>query len=432
MLNKILFSIILLFTVISFKIYSDEATFSNLSLSGSVLSEYNYSYIDNQSFLFKYSDIEEKQKHLSNLTNYFKTNIELSNSYKINFKFNFEFSDNIALSYKDGSKVETPSFLINELYADVNFYDIFYVRLGKQRLKWGSGWIFNPTDIINPPKDPLKQNKMNEGVPSLKLEVITKYISLMTFGVVYDLFQYTGVGGKISTSAIPYTNLATSFYYSQRDHILSSINISTSPFYVFPYADSLNFWFEGCFYTKSRYPQINHINSSIEYIKPEKNEDIPNFKFSFLVGASFTIPIIETILLCEYYFIQEGYQEKELDTIFSFLRNENSDVRNSSSKWIEEVTGRTGRLGRQYIYISLNQPSFTKEVNKVSDNIGVSSSILLNIEDRSLYVQNSVFTTIIPNSKISLLFWFTYGTPNSEFFNSVSRLGFSLSVEVSF
>jgi hypothetical protein len=66
----------------------------------------------------------------------------------------FTFADSNLLANADGALLETLSFDVNRFYADLNFGDLFYLRAGKQRLKWGAGWVFNPSDPVNPPKDP--------------------------------------------------------------------------------------------------------------------------------------------------------------------------------------------------------------------------------------------------------------------------------------
>jgi hypothetical protein len=111
----------------------------------------------------------------------------------------FSFKDAAQLDHGSGSTLESMSFAVNELYTDLNFGDLLYLRLGKQRLSWGAGFVFNPSDPVNPPKDPTSQRSVREGVPALKAEIIAKPVSLMTFAVLYDDYRETGYGAKLST-----------------------------------------------------------------------------------------------------------------------------------------------------------------------------------------------------------------------------------------
>jgi hypothetical protein len=47
-----------------------------------------------------------------------------------------------------------PSVVISEAYADLPLQDHFRLLVGKKRIVWGSGLSFNPTDMLNPAKDP--------------------------------------------------------------------------------------------------------------------------------------------------------------------------------------------------------------------------------------------------------------------------------------
>ena len=47
-----------------------------------------------------------------------------------------------------------PLAVVSELYALYNVNEHLNFTLGKKRIVWGPGFAFNPTDILNPPKDP--------------------------------------------------------------------------------------------------------------------------------------------------------------------------------------------------------------------------------------------------------------------------------------
>ncbi len=47
-----------------------------------------------------------------------------------------------------------PLFSLNELYLSQDVLPQFNLTVGKKRILWGPGLAFNPTDLLNPPKDP--------------------------------------------------------------------------------------------------------------------------------------------------------------------------------------------------------------------------------------------------------------------------------------
>src|SRR4030042_357525 len=117
------------------------------------------------------------------------------------------------------------SFDVNQVYADLNFGDLLYLRAGKQRLKWGAGWVFNPSDPVNPPKDPTRALQTNEGVPALKAELITSVLSLAAFGTVFERPQEFGIGGKISSSALAGSDFSLSAYWSPTESWTTALNL---------------------------------------------------------------------------------------------------------------------------------------------------------------------------------------------------------------
>ncbi len=47
-----------------------------------------------------------------------------------------------------------PQVVLSEFYADLPLTDHFRLLAGKKRIVWGAGLSFNPTDLLNPAKDP--------------------------------------------------------------------------------------------------------------------------------------------------------------------------------------------------------------------------------------------------------------------------------------
>ncbi|HEY5956935.1 MAG TPA: hypothetical protein VIV60_10300, partial [Polyangiaceae bacterium] len=86
------------------------------------------------------------------------------------------------LYYKDGGNGDRvripnhdvmslrPAFVPSELYVSWSPKPWFNVLAGKKRVTWGSGFAYNPTDLINPPKDPTDPNFQRAGNWLVRLE----------------------------------------------------------------------------------------------------------------------------------------------------------------------------------------------------------------------------------------------------------------------
>lgn len=63
-------------------------------------------------------------------------------------------------------------FTLRQGYAQYWRGSVFGVRLGKQRIAWGSGLAWNPTSRIEPPKNPLNTGLEQEGAWAARVDVV--------------------------------------------------------------------------------------------------------------------------------------------------------------------------------------------------------------------------------------------------------------------
>ncbi len=64
-----------------------------------------------------------------------------------------------------------PFFSPNELYISYAPRPWLHFLAGRKRVVWGSGFAFNPTDLINPPKDPTDPNLQRAGAWQARIEL---------------------------------------------------------------------------------------------------------------------------------------------------------------------------------------------------------------------------------------------------------------------
>ncbi|WP_375770975.1 hypothetical protein NR798_08750 [Archangium gephyra] len=69
------------------------------------------------------------------------------------------------------SSAAKPLVSLNELYVSHEVVPQLHLLAGKKRVIWGSGMAFNPTDLINPPKDPTDPNFQRAGAYMVRVEV---------------------------------------------------------------------------------------------------------------------------------------------------------------------------------------------------------------------------------------------------------------------
>jgi hypothetical protein len=65
---------------------------------------------------------------------------------------------------------QRPAFIPSELYLSYSPKPWLNALLGKKRVTWGAGFAYNPTDLVNPPKDPTDPNFQRAGNWVARLE----------------------------------------------------------------------------------------------------------------------------------------------------------------------------------------------------------------------------------------------------------------------
>ncbi|WP_224361155.1 hypothetical protein [Hyalangium versicolor] len=69
-----------------------------------------------------------------------------------------------------------PFVSLSELYLSHEVVPALHLLAGKKRILWGSGWAYNPTDLLNPPKDPTDPSSQRVGAYMVRVEVpLEKY-----------------------------------------------------------------------------------------------------------------------------------------------------------------------------------------------------------------------------------------------------------------
>jgi hypothetical protein len=86
-----------------------------------------------------------------------------------------------------------PAFVPSELYLSLSPKPYFNLLAGKKRITWGSGFAYNPTDLINPPKDPTDPNFQRAGNWLLRIEAPFEHFTLTALAAPQALYNSAGL-----------------------------------------------------------------------------------------------------------------------------------------------------------------------------------------------------------------------------------------------
>lgn len=86
-----------------------------------------------------------------------------------------------------------PTLVLSEAYADLPLQEHFRLLVGKKRIVWGAGMAFNPTDALNPPKDPTDPTFQRAGAWLAEAEWGFEKVAISLVGAGKVLRQYAGL-----------------------------------------------------------------------------------------------------------------------------------------------------------------------------------------------------------------------------------------------
>jgi hypothetical protein len=115
--------------------------------------------------------------NLSGKTEFFNTHrlqadIDLFARQSWNFKNRERLTKKILVSQQNSSENPAYRLLLNEIYANGEPVSGLQYTLGKKRILWGTGFAANPTDLLNPAKNPLDPTYERRGAWLFQLENI--------------------------------------------------------------------------------------------------------------------------------------------------------------------------------------------------------------------------------------------------------------------
>lgn len=86
-----------------------------------------------------------------------------------------------------------PRVVFAEAYARLQPFEHLDITVGKRRVVWGTGMSFNPTDILNPPRDPTDGALQRTGIPLVLVETPFDGFTLSTFFAPAILEEKAGI-----------------------------------------------------------------------------------------------------------------------------------------------------------------------------------------------------------------------------------------------
>jgi hypothetical protein len=177
-----------------------------LAIGGLVFSRLNYSMLDK-------GDLEEFPLTAPNL-------VDLYLDARLSENVRFYTQGRLSFDPTATSKVSTK---LDQLWLKFDLQRLVYLTLGKQRIKWGTGRFWNPTDFLNQETlDPLSVTTFDErlGVSLLKIHVPAEALgaNFYALATIDDASKPEDVGGALRAELMLGTSEVSASFAARRNN----------------------------------------------------------------------------------------------------------------------------------------------------------------------------------------------------------------------
>lgn len=268
-------------------------------------------------------------KNVLDLEGYFNARIGLVKAY---LDYEIEYIPKYYHIENDEWIADSTSYTINEMFLDISFnYNAFF-RIGKQKIKWGTGYRWSPTDFINTErKDPLNpEEDERTGLNGLKMIIPISTFNIITFIGVdsLDSILYSSIVLRLEY-AYDFFEISSTAYYEKDKRPMFGADFTFGQYFL---GGLWDFWSEVSFSMGSNRLFVD-FDESIAF--PENKyytyyADKDKAFFKTVVGFSYSKSdtpewLADSITFSlEYYYNGDGYANADLypyAILIAFMEN---------------------------------------------------------------------------------------------------------------
>lgn len=289
-------------------------------------------------------------------------------------------------------------FIVEQAFIESELFRPLHVTAGKKTEYEGSGFIVNPSDLLNENKDIFDPVYQSEGV------VFTR------FKIRLDAFNL-GVGyiprrGQPSNEGRLWSQFSTEVFatdlriqYTAHASEKSTTGLSAQRFF----GGSFELHFDGRYQARQRRVDSagNDYVKYSTYSGADPNTQSDDAASGYYLGGTRLIFTPRRTMVFEYISNQSGLLPEEFKSYFGDLRKdkiEREKVRDPQTKL----------LGRHYGFFSYQDDDSIKSTH-------LALNVLVNTDDESLFVSSAIRHYVSPITSIELAPTFFKGKPDTEF-----------------
>jgi hypothetical protein len=396
--------IIIIITILFFSQYANAA-----EISGDVSAEYSARTINNSSFL-----------NPDNINNENSAAYIIKGSLILKNEFNENSNGMIKLEAKYAPAEYREEDIGEEIYIKEMYIDLlvnyFSLRAGKQFLKWGDCVFFNPADVVNISRDPLRPVNEAEGSPFIQLSVpVYSFASFDFLGIVREdkteksadipvFAKFSASGGNLS-----------GFVYMMKERSNNPVTGFDLSFVATLTSEtSVSLYSEGYYKTES---DRKYINNELSVTTRKQNQYFGaagGFRMNMNFPSLKRLDKVEFI--AEYYYDNENFSSHEFDNLAAGCKA-NLDLARYYIPF---------KSAQQYGYANISIENF------IFYQLTFSAGCVLNIPDKSTILVPSFQYKYSDNCDLETRGAIYNGKNNSEFGNAIAKWSMTFFAHVFF
>ena len=297
----------------------------------------------------------------------------------------------------------------DEAYASFKPDPGFTLDVGKQALKWGKGYAWNPVGFVERPKDPNDVELAREGYTLVAADLIRNYTDVL--------------GGDLKTVAFTPVLLPVGAQTNQDFGTPGHLNVAAKLYLLYRDTDIDFTWLGG----GSRSPRFGidfsrNLGSALEIhgewarirdVETRRIDAAGNVSAATRAATSYLIGMRyltenDTTWTAEFYRNGAGYTENELTDFHRLVDSGNAALLNKARQ-ISSSYGRAN-AGERYLYLRASQ----KEPFDIV-YFTPSATLIANVDDGSYSLTPELLYTGVTNLDLRLRATWLHGKANSEF-----------------
>lgn len=303
---------------------------------------------------------------------------------------------------------------IKEFFVDTNWKNKVYFRIGKQYLKWGQGYFWNPTDFINKDqKDFMNMNQVMAGTFGAKVHIPS--------GVKQNLYLFAAMNGINTVHDMSLSGKYEFLVKNTEMSFSTRINNGLKLDYGFDITGrvlKLDYRGELAFVNGENY---NFIDENTLNIINKSGEFIPRASLGFT--KFFTVGDIKDkiSLTAEFYYNQAGYDPKIIERIAT---ETDSNIKRNA---LQYYSGNLYKNSKYYMALFGSVQKF------IVPEMTLNFNTMMNLVDNSAVVTAGIgYVPALTDLTINLSISGSLGAPNTEATFTGNRWSMNLGTKIVF